>query len=292
MRKFDFSPRPWLLACLLVTILALFASSCSLRSKVKMGSWDVANMSKSQLVELVNEQNPAVWRLRSSVRASFPRSHKASSVRVDLSIRAGGGMRLIIVPMPLFELGRVWIEPNKLFLHINPINTYCEASWLDISRYFDIDIDYSVLESLLLGRVFPSLSNFLFSTGHLKPDNVELQYNGNIPEIVSYGNSGRTYIFGINPHGRPDYLLITGDRRGELIRVDYLEYEFRPDLGYMPGRIELRHSGPQGVTEVLNLDMNRWRIDDVTSEKDFSPNPKPGANKVSLSELFILINDL
>lgn len=271
---------------LLFLVAAIAWSSCSVR-RAQRGSWEVSTMSKEELVQLVNRQNPSLPNVRVSAKASLPLL-SSQSVRLDVSISDGRLVRLLVVPMPLFELGRAWFEPQSISVQVNPSKLYCKADWRAVSHHLDFGLDYTSVEAILVGRVFSSSQSFF--SRELKPKDVELEHHNGTPELVAYGSGGIRYRFGINEQGRPKYIVADRGADDEYWMVEY-DYLYHSELGYVPDRVSAQSHRNKRSSHLLELDYSRWRVGQ-TPWRELEPAPKSDATVVSLDDLLMLIETL
>ncbi len=170
---------------------------CSIRRQITPAAVNVGSTvirSERDFISVLN-RNDQFGSLRTSADAEIKMPDKSFSSRINLTIIRGKGIRMILIPLPFVELGRIWITPTGITATDAIHKYYTELSYTELSEELGMPIDYESLESLLCGR--------LFTPEHPKGNPLDyFHFSPTDPSSIVYPGLNAEYQFSMNTTGR------------------------------------------------------------------------------------------
>ncbi len=216
--------KPQTISYILFIATVLFLTGCGVHRQSAPAAVSVGNTvirSERDFISVLN-QNDQFGSLRTSADAEIKMPNKSFSSRVNLTIVRGKGIRMILIPLPFVELGRIWITPTGVTATDAIHKYYAELSYAELSKELGMPIDYESLESLLCGR--------LFTPEHPKGNPLDyFRFSQTTPSSIVYPGQNAEYQFSMNTSGRigSAYAITkTSDRASVLWKYDQYQNSF------------------------------------------------------------------
>lgn len=281
------------LACCLLVMMSTL-SSCGVGSKaappkVNNGAGlSVNDLNKGDLIALLESKDRLVG-LQTSGTLKIDADGHNLSTRVNFVLAKGKGIRMIFVPLPFVELGRVWITPKGVTLTDAIHKYYTSFTFAEISDELGVDVDYNALESLFMGR--------LFTPGETRASAVkvfDLAHENNEPRL-SMQNHGTRFTFAISEKALVKW--ISGyalENKSIGARWEYSAYDAQGLGTAFPFKqsIFINRGGAKSKPYRATFVLNQPDEVSVPESSVFEPNIKDGYTKLTKEDLKKMIKKL
>lgn len=135
-------------------LLILILTSCS-TSRNTLRNTMIGGLSGTEYMEKVIEWTPSRQNLTARTRLEINAgSASPISVNANMRIRRGEIIRITVAPFLGIEVARIDITPEKL-LAIDRVNKrYVELGFGELSGMLNTELDFNILQSLILNEIF------------------------------------------------------------------------------------------------------------------------------------------
>lgn len=135
-------------------LFVLILTSCS-TSRNSLRNTMIGGLSGTEYMEKVIEWTPARENL--TARAAIELNTGSStpfSVNANMRIRRGEIIRISVAPFLGIEVARIDITPQKILAVDRMNKRYVELGFSEISSLLNTDLDFNILQSLILNEIF------------------------------------------------------------------------------------------------------------------------------------------
>ena len=146
----NFSPRE-IGAGFLTSVFLLFLFSCKAPKEVVKEKVKLAHLSTKELLEKLEVNEFKFETLSTKADITFI-DEKETSFKANLRIRKDSAIWMSITPALGIEMARVLITKDSLMFMDRIHNKYFVGDFAFINKKFDVDMDYNMLEALLVGN--------------------------------------------------------------------------------------------------------------------------------------------
>lgn len=237
-------------------------------------------MNKSELIDMLQKQD-AFHSMQASANAKIDLGGKSHSSRANITIVKGQGIRIVFVPLPFVELGRIWFTPEKVVVTDAIHKYYAELSYEEFANETGIQVDYHAVESLFIGRLFTPDS----------PDGnplrlFNLSHASGMPEL-GYRKRDIDYLFTINTDGRLSSVSAkSAEQKPSGVRWTYNKYTtIAPGVFFPLLQTVVANQADKDKIYRLTLDMNDPSQVQNVDTSLVLPKVKSNYEKLSLQTL-------
>lgn len=176
----------YLSVCLIVTAV------CSCSSTRKVGREPIiGGLRGTDYTERIISQSPRWENLTAKAAINLHLSEKGETkVNATLRIRRGEVIRLSVAPLLGIEVARMDITPENILLIDRLNKRYVRASFKEISRLANAELNFNILQSLFLNELFlpgkPSLTPGDAKAFSIKTDNGQAVLEAGRGKLMSY----------------------------------------------------------------------------------------------------------
>lgn len=139
-------------------------------------------LNKNQLIDIVNSHNIDYQTYAASAKIKFKSEIESGSARAHIRV-----VRDSLVWLQLkkfgFEVARILINPDSVFIVYKMDKSYEKGSIQDLSRAFDLELDFQKLQTFTIGNTLPPDPNL---TEFKKMDQEYLLHTQSGPYLVDY----------------------------------------------------------------------------------------------------------
>ena len=136
---------------LLTSVFLLFLFSCKAPKEVVKEKVKLAHLSTKELLEKLEVNEFKFETLSTKADITFI-DEKETSFKANLRIRKDSAIWMSITPALGIEMARVLITKDSLMFMDRIHNKYFVGDFAFINKKFDVDMDYNMLEALLVGN--------------------------------------------------------------------------------------------------------------------------------------------
>lgn len=203
--------------------------------------------------------SPAASRMQylsSNIKLTLNVNGDKVSLKGKLRIQKDGGVQISITPLGLVEVACIEFLPDKVRLINKLFKTYTEVPYSEAKAIGLSGINYGVLESIFLNRVFQANGQ----PAYLGVREFTLNNTGNSYEITT--GKGQTMQYGFTVDKASGYMTSCNgtSSTGETIKCDYSNFKDMNGVLY-PNRMNINFKGDIA----LGLDFEHSKL----SEKEF-----------------------
>ena len=263
---------------LLILILTSWSTSRNTLRNTMIGG-----LSGTEYMEKVIEWTPSRQNLTARTRLELNTgSASPISVNANMRIRRGERIRMTVAPFLGIEVARIDITPEKV-LAIDRMNKqYVELGFGELSSMLNTELDFNILQSLILNEIF------IPGREKLSESDAE-KFN-----LSPYGNQAKLQVKGTKRIGYSFFTSATDGRLEEtVISLKGLPYSLHcryadfTVLGndVFPQSVEMQSEGTD-KTYSLSMKLSRIRTD---SDWDAKSEISSKYRKISIQELLQLI---
>ena len=147
----------------LIVAAALIASSCASKRKVVKESTDTTTSAtavvspsteRQQVVALVNKNRQTARGLRSRMSIKLAAGSKSASASGTLKMKRDEVIQLSISALGLFEIGRMELTPDYLFVQDRVNKQYVQVKWSEIDALRSSGADFYTFQALFWNELF------------------------------------------------------------------------------------------------------------------------------------------
>lgn len=172
---------------LLLMLLAFSLAGCRSTKNVAVSGEDVAVLSQLKSMQAVAGSAPGV---SAKAKMSFNAGGKSGSVSGTMKMVEGTGVYLSVAPLGLVEVANVAFLPTYVQVVNKLEGEYSQVKYADVALLKNLGLDYSLLESVFMNRIYTPGNNPL---GDALKDMDIKQDGGNI--VLSFASKGITYRY-------------------------------------------------------------------------------------------------
>ena len=253
------------------------------RSRNTLRNTMIGGLSGTEYMEKVIEWTPSRQNLTARTRLELNTgSASPISVNANMRIRRGEIIRITVAPFLGIEVARIDITPEKV-LAIDRMNKqYVELGFGELSSMLNTELDFNILQSLILNEIF------IPGREKLSESDAE-KFN-----LSPYGNQAKLQVKGTKRIGYSFFTSATDGRLEEtVISLKGLPYSLHcryadfTVLGndVFPQSVEMQSEGTD-KTYSLSMKLSRIRTD---SDWDAKSEISSKYRKISIQELLQLI---
>ena len=156
-----------------IVLLVLILTSCS-TSRNTLRNTTIGGLSGTEYMEKVIEWTPSRDNLTARARIELNvGSSSPMSVNANMRVRRGEIIRFSVAPILGIEVARIDITPDKIMAVDRMNKRYVELGFAEISSLLNTELDFNILQSLILNEIFipewlmlQDLLCLLTQTGH------------------------------------------------------------------------------------------------------------------------------
>ena len=185
-------------AMALVLLMTAFLASCGTKRKALEAGADatttVTTDKKQKIVTLINDNRQTAKGIRSKMSVRLSAGSKGASASGTLKMKRDEIIQLSLTALGLFEVGRLELTPEYLFVQDRMNKQYVQVKWADIDALKQIGADFYTFQSLFWNELFllnkkdlPAEQDFQVTTSgkqttltptdaHIATDQVALQF--------------------------------------------------------------------------------------------------------------------
>ena len=264
-----------------IVLLVLILTSCS-TSRNTLRNTTIGGLSGTEYMEKVIEWTPSRDNLTARARIELNvGSSSPMSVNANMRVRRGEIIRFSVAPILGIEVARIDITPDKIMAVDRMNKRYVELGFAEISSLLNTELDFNILQSLILNEIFipgkDKLSVADVSGFTLSPyaDRARLQVKGT--KRIGYS------FFTSATDGRLEETVIALKDLPYSLHCRYADFTM---LGndVFPQSIEMKS---EGTDKKYSLDMKLSRIN-TDSNWDSKTELSSKYRKMSVQELLKL----
>lgn len=264
-----------------IVLLVLILTSCS-TSRNTLRNTTIGGLSGTEYMEKVIEWTPSRDNLTARARIELNvGSSSPMSVNANMRVRRGEIIRFSVAPILGIEVARIDITPDKIMAVDRMNKRYVELGFAEISSLLNTELDFNILQSLILNEIFipgkDKLSVADASGFTLSPyaDRARLQVKGTKRIVYSFFTSATD--------GRLEETVIALKDLPYSLHCCYADFTM---LGndVFPQSIEMMS---EGTDKKYSLDMKLSRIN-TDSNWDSKTELSSKYRKMSVQELLKL----
>lgn len=137
-----------------IVLLVLILTSCS-TSRNTLRNTTIGGLSGTEYMEKVIEWTPSRDNLTARARIELNvGSSSPMSVNANMRVRRGEIIRFSVAPILGIEVARVDITPDKIIAVDRMNKRYVELGFAEISSLLNTELDFNILQSLILNEIF------------------------------------------------------------------------------------------------------------------------------------------
>lgn len=194
--------------------------------------------------------------LSSNIKLTLDVNGEKVSLKGKLRIQKDGGIQISITPLGLVEVACIEFLPDKVRLINKLFKTYTEVPYSEAKAIGLSGINYGVLESIFLNRVFQANGQ----PAYLGVREFTMNDNGNSYDITTGKGHSMQYGFTIDKASGYMTLCNGASSTGETIKCSYSNFKDMSGVSF-PNRMCISFKGDIA----LSLDFEHSKL----SEKEF-----------------------
>ena len=137
-----------------IVLLVLILTSCS-TSRNTLRNTTIGGLSGTEYMEKVIEWTPSRDNLTARARIELNvGSSSPMSVNANMRVRRGEIIRFSVAPILGIEVARIDITPDKIMAIDRMNKRYVELGFAEISSLLNTELDFNILQSLILNEIF------------------------------------------------------------------------------------------------------------------------------------------
>lgn len=137
-----------------IVLLVLILTSCS-TSRNTLRNTTIGGLSGTEYMEKVIEWTPSRDNLTARARIELNvGSSSPMSVNANMRVRRGEIIRFSVAPILGIEVARIDITPDKIMAVDRMNKRYVELGFAEISSLLNTELDFNILQSLILNEIF------------------------------------------------------------------------------------------------------------------------------------------
>lgn len=137
-----------------IVLLVLILTSCS-TSRNTLRNTTIGGLSGTEYMEKVIEWTPSRDNLTARARIELNvGSSSPMSVNANMRVRRGEIIRFSVAPILGIEVARIYITPDKIMAVDRMNKRYVELGFAEISSLLNTELDFNILQSLILNEIF------------------------------------------------------------------------------------------------------------------------------------------
>lgn len=137
-----------------IVLLVLILTSCS-TSRNALRNTTIGGLSGTEYMEKVIEWTPSRDNLTARARIELNvGSSSPMSVNANMRVRRGEIIRFSVAPILGIEVARIDITPDKIMAVDRMNKRYVELGFAEISSLLNTELDFNILQSLILNEIF------------------------------------------------------------------------------------------------------------------------------------------
>lgn len=137
-----------------IVLLVLILTSCS-TSRNTLRNTTIGGLSGTEYMEKVIEWTPSRDNLTARARIELNvGSSSPMSVNANMRVRRGEIIRFSVAPILGIEVARIDITPDKIMAVDRMNKRYVELGFVEISSLLNTELDFNILQSLILNEIF------------------------------------------------------------------------------------------------------------------------------------------
>lgn len=137
-----------------IVLLVLILTSCS-TSRNTLRNTTIGGLSGTEYMEKVIEWTPSRDNLAARARIELNvGSSSPMSVNANMRVRRGEIIRFSVAPILGIEVARIDITPDKIMAVDRMNKRYVELGFAEISSLLNTELDFNILQSLILNEIF------------------------------------------------------------------------------------------------------------------------------------------
>lgn len=137
-----------------IVLLVLILTSCS-TSRNTLRNTTIGGLSGTEYMEKVIEWTPSRDNLTARARIELNvGSSSPMSVNANMRVRRGEIIRFSVAPILGIEVARIDITPDKIIAVDRMNKRYVELGFAEISSLLNTELDFNILQSLILNEIF------------------------------------------------------------------------------------------------------------------------------------------
>lgn len=137
-----------------IVLLVLILTSCS-TSRNTLRNTTIGGLSGTEYMEKVIEWTPSRDNLTARARIELNvGSSSPMSVNANMRVRRGEIIRFSVAPILGIEVARIDITPDKVMAVDRMNKRYVELGFAEISSLLNTELDFNILQSLILNEIF------------------------------------------------------------------------------------------------------------------------------------------
>ena len=137
-----------------IVLLVLILTSCS-TSRNTLRNTTIGGLSGTEYMEKVIEWTPSRDNLTARARIELKvGSSSPMSVNANMRVRRGEIIRFSVAPILGIEVARIDITPDKIMAVDRMNKRYVELGFAEISSLLNTELDFNILQSLILNEIF------------------------------------------------------------------------------------------------------------------------------------------
>lgn len=137
-----------------IILFAFLVASCS-TSRNTLRNTTIGGLSGVEYMEKVIEWTPSRKNLTARTRVEMNTGQSsAMAVNATMRVKRGEIIRFSIAPLLGIEVARIDITPEHLLAVDRMNKRYVEVSFAEISSLLNTEIDFNILQSLILNEIF------------------------------------------------------------------------------------------------------------------------------------------
>lgn len=275
----------------LIIAAAMIISSCASKRKVvKDGEDSTATTvvvtppttERQQIVSLVNQNSQTAKGLRSRMNIKLAAGGKSASAGGTLKMKRDEIIQLSLTALGLFEIGRMELTPDYLFVQDRVNKQYVQVKWSEIEALRNSGADFYTFQALFWNELFllgsktrPSNADFT-STSSAKHTTLT-------PKNQHVAVSQQTMQFVVNTaQSLLEQAMLTTSKGGNLsVTCDYSDFQTL-EAKKFPSQMKLAiASGTKRYT--ADIALSSPQIDE--SMRDLATKPSSGYKRVSFDDI-------
>lgn len=137
-----------------IVLFVLILTSCS-TSRNTLRNTTIGGLSGTEYMEKVIEWTPSRDNLTARARIELNvGSSSPMSVNANMRVRRGEIIRFSVAPILGIEVARIDITPDKIMAVDRMNKRYVELGFAEISSLLNTELDFNILQSLILNEIF------------------------------------------------------------------------------------------------------------------------------------------
>ena len=273
----------------LIAVVALMVS-CGTKRKALQAGADASNSAtaetdkghRQKVVSLVNDNRQTAKGLRSKMSVRLAAGTKGASANGTLKMKRDEIIQLSLTALGLFEVGRMELTPEYLFVQDRMNKQYVQVKWADIDALKRVGADFYTFQSLFWNELFLLGQKELPTDKDLRATEQGRQTLLMPADAhVATEEVALQFLVNTSKHLTEQAALKATKQTGFSVSCDYAEFEKLDKKNF-----------PHQLTMAINAGTKRYTADFVLSNpqvdndmKNLVTKPSSGYRQVSFDDI-------